>query len=155
MIELFDYLIENKITVATAESCTGGNISAEFVAYPGISEIFVAGLCTYHNSAKENILGVKSETLKNFGAVSEECAREMLLGARKNTGAMASVCTTGIAGPGGGTDKKPVGLVYVGASYKDKTEVVKCNFSGTRSEVIEQAKNYALNLLYKVIMGGN
>lgn len=154
MIELFEYLIKNQITVATAESCTGGNISAEFVAYSGISEIFVAGLCTYHNDAKENILGVKKETLEKFGAVSEECAREMLMGARKVTGAMASVCTTGIAGPGGGNDKKPVGLVYVGASYKDKIEIVKCNFSGNRSEVIEQAKKFALKLLYKTIKGG-
>ena len=155
MIELFDYLIENNITVSTAESCTGGNISAEFVAYPGISKIFVAGLCTYHNNAKENILGVKSETLKNFGAVSEQCAREMLLGLKERTGAEACVCTTGIAGPGGGTPQKPVGLVYIGASFREKTEIVKCNFSGSRSDVINQAKDFALNLLYKIITEGN
>ncbi len=155
MIKLFDYLIENKITVSTAESCTGGNISADFVAYPGISEIFIAGLCTYHNSAKMNILGVSEETLQNFGAVSYECASEMLSGLKNKTGAQAVVCTTGIAGPGGGTPKKPVGLVYIGVSYLDKTEIVKCNFSGSRSEVINQAKNYALELLYKIVTGGN
>lgn len=155
MIELFDYLIENNITVSTAESCTGGNISAEFVKYPGISKIFLAGLCTYHNDIKENILGVKKETLIKFGAVSEECAREMLLGLKAKTKADAVVCTTGIAGPGGGTETKPVGLVYVGASYLDKMEIVKCNFSGTRSEVIEQAKDFALKLLYKNVVGGN
>jgi len=154
MIELFDYLIENDITVSTAESCTGGNISAEFVAYPGISKIFLAGLCTYHNSIKENILGVRKETLEKFGAVSEECAQEMLSGLKERTGAKAVICTTGIAGPGGGSEAKPVGLVYVGVSYLDKTEIVKCLFSGTRSQVIDQAKNYALELLYKNVLGG-
>ena len=154
MIELFNYLIENKITVATAESCTGGNISARFVEYSGISEIFLAGLCTYANSAKENILGVKKETLEKFGAVSRECALEMLEGAKNKTGALASVCTTGIAGPTGGTATKPVGLVYIGASYKEKTEVLKCNFSGSRQEVIFQATQKALELLYKTVMGG-
>lgn len=154
-MRLFDYLIENKITVATAESCTGGNISAEFVAYPGISEIFIAGLCTYHNSAKMNILGVRKETLQSFGAVSCECAEEMLSGLQEKTGAEAVVCTTGIAGPGGATPQKPVGLVYVGVKYKDKTEIVKCNFSGSRSEVIIQAKDFALDLLYKTVIGGN
>ncbi len=154
MIELFDYLIENDITVSTAESCTGGNISAEFVKYPGISKIFIAGLCTYHNSAKENILAVKSETLKNFGAVSEECAREMLSGLKEKTGAKAVVCTTGIAGPNGGSKEKPVGLVYIGASYLNKTEIVKCNFLGMRSEIIGQAKDFALKLLYKIVAGG-
>ena len=154
MIELFDYLIKNKITVATAESCTGGNVSARFVEYSGISEIFLAGLCTYANSAKENILGVKSETLEKYGAVSEECAIEMLEGAKKKTGALASICTTGIAGPLGGTKTKPVGLVYIGASYKDRAEVIKCNFSGSRQDIIDQATQKALELLYKTVMGG-
>ena len=155
MKKLFDYLIENNITVATAESCTGGNISAEFVEYSGISKIFLAGLCTYHNSAKENILGVKSETLEKFGAVSEECAREMLIGVRQKTGAQAAVCTTGIAGPTGATPQKPVGLVYVGVSYLDTLMVEKCNFSGTRSEVINKAKQPSLEIMYKVVTGGN
>ncbi len=154
MKKLIEYLIKNNITVATAESCTGGNISAEFVSFSGVSSIFMGGLCTYHNSVKENVLGVKAETLEKYGAVSKECASEMLLGAVKITGAQVAVCTTGIAGPGGGTKEKPVGLVYVGAIYKDKLTVEKCNFSGTREQVIEQAKNYAIELLYKTV-GGN
>lgn len=153
MIELFEFLIKNNITVATAESCTGGSISKEFVEYAGISKVFLGGLCTYDNSVKESVLGVKKETLKNFGAVSEECAFEMLEGVKKVTGAKASVCTTGIAGPGGATKDKPVGLVYVGASYKDKTIIKKCFFKGTRKEVIEQAKQYALELLFKTVGG--
>ncbi len=153
MIELFEYLIKNNITVATAESCTGGNISKEFVEYAGISQVFLGGLCTYHNSVKMNVLGVKEETLNTKGAVSEECAFEMLQGVKKVTGALAAVCTTGIAGPGGATKDKPVGLVYVGASFKDKTVIEKHIFKGNRKQVIEQAKQCALELLFKTIGG--
>jgi PncC family amidohydrolase len=153
MKKLFDYLIKNNITVATAESCTGGNISKEFVEYAGISQVFLGGLCTYHNSVKMNVLGVKEETLKNFGAVSEECAREMLIGAKNVTGANATVCTTGIAGPGGATKDKPVGLVYIGATFKDNTVIEKHVFQGDRKQVIEQAKQRALELLFEIIGG--
>ena len=153
MKKLFDYLIENNITVATAESCTGGNISKEFVEYAGISQVFLGGLCTYHNSVKMNVLGVKEETLKNFGAVSEECAREMLKGVKKVTGAQAAVCTTGIAGPGGATKDKPVGLVFVGATFNEKTVIEKHIFQGNRKQVIEQAKQRALELLFEIIGG--
>lgn len=153
MKKLFDYLIKNNITVATAESCTGGNISKEFVEYSGISQVFLGGLCTYHNSVKMNVLGVKEETLKNFGAVSEECANEMLEGVKKVTGAQAAVCTTGIAGPGGATKDKPVGLVFVGVSYNEKTVIEKHVFQGNRKEVIEQAKQRALELLFEIIGG--
>lgn len=153
MKKLFDYLIKNNITVATAESCTGGNISKEFVEYAGISQVFLGGLCTYHNSVKMNVLGVKEETLKNFGAVSEQCAREMLLGVKKVTGAQAAVCTTGIAGPGGATKDKPVGLVFIGATFNEKTVIEKHIFQGNRKEVIEQAKQRALELLFEIIGG--
>lgn len=153
MKKLFDYLIKNNITVATAESCTGGNISKEFVEYAGISQVFLGGLCTYHNSVKMNVLGVKEETLKNFGAVSEDCAKEMLIGVKKVTGAQAAVCTTGIAGPGGATKDKPVGLVFIGANFKEKTVVEKHVFQGTRKQVIEQAKQRALELLFEIIGG--
>lgn len=153
MKKLFDYLIENNITVATAESCTGGNISKEFVEYAGISQVFLGGLCTYHNSVKMNVLGVKEATLKNFGAVSEECAREMLEGVKKVTGAQAAVCTTGIAGPGGATKDKPVGLVFVGATFNEKTVIEKHIFQGNRKQVIEQAKQRALELLFEIIGG--
>lgn len=153
MKKLFEYLIKNNITVATAESCTGGNISKEFVEYAGISQVFLGGLCTYHNSVKINVLGVKEETLKNFGAVSEECAREMLQGVKKVTGAQAAVCTTGIAGPGGATKDKPVGLVFIGAAFNEKTVIEKHVFCGNRKQVIEQAKQRALELLFETIGG--
>lgn len=147
MCELFDYLIKNNITVATAESCTGGNIAAELVAYPGISSVFLLGAVTYANSAKESVLGVKKQTLNKFGAVSYDCALEMLKGVQKRSGADIAVCTTGIAGPGGATKDKPVGLVFVGVRYKNKSKVCKCVFSGDRQEVISQATKKALQLL--------
>lgn len=155
MIGLFDFLIKNKITVATAESCTGGNIASKFVSYSGISEVFLAGLVTYANSAKEKILSVKAETLEKFGAVSYECASEMLDGCMSATGADATVCTTGIAGPNGGSEKKPVGLVYIGVKYRGKKYINKCLFCGNREQVIKRATEYALSLLYKTVKENN
>ncbi len=154
MKELFDYLIENGISVATAESCTGGNIAATLVSYAGISSVFRAGLVTYANSAKERVLGVRETTLEKFGAVSYECAFEMLCGAIALTDADAAVCTTGIAGPGGATADKPVGLVYIGVRYKGKSKVAKHVFSGSREEVIKQAEQCALEMLYKTVKTG-
>lgn len=155
MTELFDFLIKNRITVATAESCTGGNIASEFVSYSGISEVFLAGFVTYANSAKENILSVKEDTLKKYGAVSYECASEMLDGCEKATNADATVCTTGIAGPSGGSEKKPVGLVYIGVKYRGEKHIKKCLFCGNREQVIKKATEYALSLLYKTVKENN
>ena len=151
MSDLFDYLIKNNITVATAESCTGGNIAAKFVAQAGISSVFLLGAVTYANSAKVNTLGVSKKTLKKHGAVSFECALEMLVGVQEKSGADAVVCTTGIAGPGGATNDKPVGLVYVGVRYKNKSKVCKCFFSGDRQEVILKATKKALQLLKNTV----
>lgn len=147
MKEFFNYLIDKQITVATAESCTGGNIAAAFVAHPGISSVFLAGLVTYANSAKKHVLGVEDTILKRNGAVSAECAAAMLKGAIRVTGAQAAVCTTGIAGPGGGSADKPVGLVYIGVCYQDVCTIQRCVFCGSRAEIIEKAKNEALFLL--------
>ena len=155
MIDLFEYLIKNNVTVATAESCTGGMIASEFVSYAGISSVFVAGFVTYANEAKENLLGVKKETLERFGAVSKECAEEMLAGAISKTGAKAAICTTGIAGPGGATKDKPVGLVYIGVSYQGNVKIEKCNFSGDRQQVRGQATAYALEMLKNMLIKEN
>lgn len=147
MKKFFDFLIANEITVATAESCTGGNIAAALVAHPGISSVFLAGLVTYANSAKMRLLGVDEKLLQHYGAVSSQCAAAMLVGAAKATGAQAVVCTTGIAGPGGGSEEKPVGLVYVGVLYQGTSFIQRCVFCGSRAEIIEKAKNEALFLL--------
>ena len=129
------YLIENKITVATAESCTAGMISARLGDVSGVSEIFSEGYVTYSNEAKEKNLGVPSELLETYGAVSEEVACAMAEGVCKVTGAKLGLSATGIAGPTGGTDKKPVGLVFMGVCLNGKTTVIKRIFEGNRSEV--------------------
>ena len=100
-------------TIATAESCTGGLIAACITSAAGSSSVFGRGFVTYANDAKSELLGVTDETLETSGAVSAQCASEMAMGARKASGADASVAVTGIAGPGGGSEEKPVGLVFI------------------------------------------
>ncbi len=129
---VINYLIENKITVATAESCTAGMLAARFGDVSGVSEIFSEGFVTYSNYAKEKNLGVPHSLLEKHGAVSEEVAQAMAEGVCKVTGASLGLSTTGIAGPTGGTDKKPVGLVYMGVCLNGKTSVIKKVFKGDR-----------------------
>ena len=128
-------LVDKKMTVSTAESCTGGMVASTLINYPGISEVFMEGAVTYSNEAKMKRLGVKKETLEDFGAVSEECAREMAKGIAKNAGTRIGISTTGIAGPGGGTEEKPVGLVYAGLCIDGITKVKKFNFKADRQKV--------------------
>lgn len=117
---LVKLLLNKKKTIATAESCTGGLVSGSITAVPGSSEVFGFGVCTYANEAKMKLLGVKEETLAAYGAVSEQTAMEMADGIRKLSGSDIALSLTGIAGPGGGTQEKPVGLVYLGVSVGDK-----------------------------------
>ena len=117
---LVKLLLNKKKTIATCESCTGGLVSAALTAVPGSSEVFGFGICTYANEAKMRLVGVKEETLQAHGAVSEETAMEMADGIRKLSGADIALSLTGIAGPGGGSDEKPVGLVYLGVSVGEK-----------------------------------
>ncbi len=151
MKALFDFLIQNNISVAVAESCTGGNIAASFVSYPCISRVFLAGIVAYANSIKAKVLKVKKSTLAEYGAVSEECAKEMLRGVVDLSGADAAICTTGIAGPNGGTNEKPVGLVYVGVYYKGEYKIERCLFSGDRGQIINSATEHALSMLYNTL----
>ena len=136
--KILQYLIENKITISTAESCTAGMIAARIGDMSGVSDIFSEGFVTYSNEAKEKNLGVPKEIFKNFGAVSEECARAMAEGVCKKTGALLGLSATGIAGPTGGTPDKPVGLVYMGVCLDGVTTVEKCVFSGDRKSVRTQ-----------------
>lgn len=118
-------LTDQKKTLALAESCTGGNIAHRITNVPGASEIFLGGVVGYANSAKETVLGVCAETLKNFGAVSEAAAKAMAVGAREKFGSDFAIAVTGIAGPGGGSAEKPVGTVFIALAKADGVEVKK------------------------------
>ena len=131
-------LAEKKMTISSAESCTGGLFSALITNVPGASDILNEAFVTYANSAKMKYLGVKEETLEKHGAVSHETAFEMAEGLRARTGADVAVGITGIAGPGGGTKEKPVGLVYAGVCVNGKTEVIEMRHDGTREQVREK-----------------
>jgi nicotinamide-nucleotide amidase len=136
------------LKLATAESCTGGMIAAAITDLSGSSDIFDRGFVTYSNQSKIDLLGVLPETLEAYGAVSEQTAGEMVIGALSRSGADLSVAVTGIAGPSGGSAEKPVGLVYIGIGRKgSKPSVHRHVFPGGRSEVRQQAAQTALRHL--------
>lgn len=133
--------------LATAESCTGGLIGAALTATPGASAVYEGGVVCYQNRVKAALLGVSQGTLARVGAVSAECAREMALGARRALGADLAVAVTGIAGPGGATPGKPVGLVYVAAAWGDgRVTATENHFAGDRDAVRAQTVRRALDL---------
>lgn len=134
-------------TVSCAESCTGGMIASLFTQQAGASEYFLGSVTSYSNSVKTGILGVPSEIISEYGAVSEECVRKMAEGVRRITGSDYAVATSGIAGPGGGTQTKPVGLVWIGISSEKGTEAVSFVFKGDRKRNIERFASNALNQL--------
>ncbi len=143
-------LVDAGLKVSTAESCTGGLIAARLVSFPGISASLDEAHVTYANAAKERYCAVRSSTLKQYGAVSRQTAREMAEGVRRNSGADIAVATTGIAGPDGGTKEKPVGLVYIACSTADRTEVRRMQYAGDRGQVRRQAADTALYMLYRM-----
>ena len=145
-------LAKYELTVTTAESCTGGMIASKLVNVPGASDVFNEGFITYSNKAKRKILDVSKNTLKKYGAVSEQTVREMALGGVFAADSDACIAVTGIAGPDGGTAEKPVGLVYIGCCIKDEVTVKECHFHGTRMEIREQSANAALDLLRSAIL---
>ena len=117
---LCKYLTENNLTVSTAESCTGGLLSSRLTDISGSSDFVKLNFVTYANMAKECILGVSDEILTKYGAVSEQCAYNMAKGLHEKTNCDMAICTTGIAGPTGGSDEKPVGLIYISVYFKDR-----------------------------------
>ena len=140
-------LTERGLTVATAESCTGGLVAAKLVNYPGISQALGEAHVTYANEAKIRYCGVKHETLAQYGAVSEQTAAEMAQGLRERSGADIAVSTTGIAGPSGGTKEKPVGLVYVGCADKNGVRVERLQLTGSRERIRNLAALRALDMI--------
>ena len=144
VIEIFR---EKGLSLALAESCTGGMIAETITNVAGASDIFYGSAVTYVNSAKEHILGVTRETLEKHGAVSSECAEEMACGARRAYGADVAMSVTGIAGPGGGSEAKPVGTVWFGLATKDGAETFRRRFDGDRAAVRRQTVEEVLRRL--------
>ncbi|MGI6648275.1 MAG: CinA family protein [Bacillota bacterium] len=133
--------------IAVAESCTGGLLGYILTTVPGSSEYFYGGVISYSNQAKLDLLGVNSDTLAKWGAVSELTAQEMAEGIRKQCHVQLGVAITGIAGPGGGSQHKPVGLVYLALASEDSTSVIRRQFSGDRSQVRQNSALEALKLI--------
>lgn len=139
-------------TVSAAESCTGGTISELLTSVAGSSAYYLGSVTSYANSVKSGVLGVAPEIIERYGAVSSECVAAMAEGVRKLTGSDFSVATSGIAGPGGGSEEKPVGTVWIGISSQNSTETMKLQFKGDRKRNIERFAAYALDLLRKKII---
>lgn len=146
-------LRERGATLAVAESCTGGLIASRITDVAGASDYFMTGVVAYANETKQRLLGVNESTLREHGAVSEACAREMAQGVRKLSGTTYGLATTGIAGPGGGTPEKPVGLVYVAVADDNGTVVIEQTWPSTREQFKARVSEMALALLRKRLLG--
>ena len=146
-----ELLSKNGLSITAAESCTGGLVCGKIVNVSGASEVFRGGYITYSNKQKKNVIGVKKSTLEKYGAVSEQVAAEMAKGALEVSKADVAISTTGIAGPGGGTPEKPVGLVYIGCAVKNKVFVERFQFSGSRNKVRESTVVAALSMVRKYV----
>jgi nicotinamide-nucleotide amidase len=146
---IHNILIDKGLTLATAESCTGGTIASRFTAMAGVSAYFLGGVVAYANEAKRDILGVNYDDITSYGAVSEQVARQMAEGARRVTGADYAIATTGIAGPTGGTAEKPVGTVWMAVATPTQTIAVLRNCGTDRGQIINRASAYVIEMLYK------
>jgi PncC family amidohydrolase len=146
---IVSYLIDAGKTIATAESCSGGLIAHRLTNVPGASTPFLGGIVAYSNTVKMTLLGVPAPTLESFGAVSEETARAMAEGARSALKADMAVAVTGIAGPGGGSAEKPVGLVYMAVAQAGETRVARHLFLGDRESIKMQTAEAALKLVWE------
>ena len=152
LVEQLANLLESKgMTLVTAESCTGGLLAATITHRPGTSKIFERGFVNYSNDSKIESLGVPKEIIDNHGAVSQECAEAMARGALEHSKAQLALSITGIAGPDGATERKPVGLVYFGYATKQKSGALSQNFKGDRNEVQTQATKFALKHMISVL----
>lgn len=147
-------LVDNKLTISTAESCTGGLLAGKIINYPGISSVFKEGVITYSNESKIKRLKVKKEILDKFGAVSSQVAAEMAEGIAKAAGTDIGISTTGIAGPEGGSDEKPVGLVYIGLYIKGELKTKELHLAGDRQKVRNTAVIRAIEWLRRELLRG-
>lgn len=147
-----EMLISRNVTVALAESCTGGLVASKLTDIPGISQVFNRGIVTYSNQSKMENLGVKLKTLETYGAVSKETAEEMAIGIRKVSQTDIGLSITGVAGPGGGTDEKPVGLVYVALADKDGVVSEELRLMGDRRRIRNLTSLYAFDMIRKRLL---
>ena len=142
-----------KFKLAVAESCTGGMLGERITNVPGSSDVFLGGVIAYHNDVKKTLLGVRAEDLERYGAVSEEVALQMAAGVRERTGADVGVSVTGIAGPGGGTPEKPVGLVWI-AIHSSEAKARRFHVVGDRAEIRQRAAQAALEMVRRTLAKG-
>jgi PncC family amidohydrolase len=149
--KILNKLIMKNISVSTAESCTGGLLAYNFVKNTDSSKVFKGGYITYSNEMKIKELKVKKLSLKKNGAVSYKVAEEMIEGLCKKNKTKICISTTGIAGPGGSTQNKPVGLIYIGIRINKKNVIIKKNFKGTRIQIQKKCVNFILKYLDKLI----
>ena len=157
MIEykVMEYLAENNLTISTAESCTGGMVSAKLINYAGASKSFICGMCTYTNESKSRLLDINPDIIETYGAVSTNTAEAMCLGVSRVNGTDIGLATTGIAGPDGGTAQKPVGLVYIGVAFKGKSYVKELRLKGDRNSIREDSANEVIKMLWEILMKEN
>lgn len=148
---VYKLFLKNKMTFSLAESCTGGLIASKITSIPGVSDVFNMSVVTYSNESKEKLLGVRAQTLHDFGAVSRETAIEMAQGIRRASGSDVGLSVTGIAGPGGGSREKPVGLVFIAIDGSKGCFCRKCNFSGSRDRIRNLAATTALDMLRRSV----
>ena len=149
--KLTEILILKNMTIAVAESCTGGSLSSSLTSIPGASRYFNCGFITYSNESKINMLNVDAQTIELFGAVSEKVAYEMAIGAGQNSQSDLAISVTGVAGPSGGTPDKPVGMVCFGFYVKGDVSTSTQFFSGARSEIVSESITFALTKLTSII----
>ena len=145
--KLTELLTSKNMSIAIAESCTGGSLSSSLTSIPGASSYFNCGFITYSNESKVNMLNVDSQTIELFGAVSEKVAYEMAMGAGQNSKSHLAISVTGIAGPSGGTPEKPVGMVCFGFYVDGNVTTTTQFFSGFRSEIVSESISFALTEL--------
>lgn len=142
-----EIMTRRKLTLATAESCTGGAIASRFTAMPGASAYFLCGVVSYSNASKHNVLGVNYDDISTYGAVSEPVARQMAEGARRISGADYAIATTGVAGPTGGSTEKPVGTVWIAVATPHHTTAILKQCGTDRGQIIDRASAFAISLL--------
>ena len=149
--KIINKLLKENITIATAESCTGGLLSYSFIKYKGVSKIFKNGLICYSNTSKIQFLQIKKNTLEKYGAVSHETSKEMTENLSKISGSNLSITTTGIAGPTNNSKNKSIGLVYIGIKYNKKIKIFKKNFKGSRIQIQKKTVNFIFKQILDLI----